>query len=407
MIPGTLAASLILGQKGWTSALDDSKLKGAIVAAIVTDTTGKVLFERNSQTRVMPASNQKLISTAFALKTFGTEKTWKTQIWLDSMVALVVAEGDPMLTPERLVVAKEQFSKNSVSAVQIWQAYQKEVPDSWQVGDLPNRYAPVIHALTFEKAGVELWFTGKGPVFKPYQPRIEIVEDDFIKPKFTYNAPLATLFVREAPLDQSKPADTLSDPDPSSSVLDYLVGSTSYKREDLDKRPNIDRAPDITLNSPPITEILKVCLQKSDNCLAEHLLTTSSGGEAKSVYDWLTSIGWEKNSFKVADGSGLSRKNNVTAADIAKLLKWSYDQPTRKIWLDSLARPGVGTLANRLKGTTFFGKTGTLDMVSALSGYVQCKDGSTKIVSVILNHYGCSAAEAQNCIDRFVENVRG
>jgi D-alanyl-D-alanine carboxypeptidase len=92
---------------------------------------------------------------------------------------------------------------------------------------------------------------------------------------------------------------------------------------------------------------------------------------------------------------------------MAKLLRWSYDQPTRQIWLDSLARPGVGTLANRLKGTTFFGKTGTLDMVSSLSGYVQCKDGSLKIVSVIVNHYGCTTGEAQSCIDRFIENVRG
>jgi D-alanyl-D-alanine carboxypeptidase/D-alanyl-D-alanine-endopeptidase (penicillin-binding protein 4) len=136
-------------------------------------------------------------------------------------------------------------------------------------------------------------------------------------------------------------------------------------------------------------------------------LTSSTNGQTKNLADWLISIGWEKNSFKVADGSGLSRKNNVTAANIAKLLKWSYDQSTRHIWLDSLARPGVGTLANRLKGTTFFGKTGTLDMVSSLSGYVKCKDGSLKIVSVIVNHYGCTTSETQSCIDRFIENVRG
>lgn len=407
MITGTLAASMVLGQRTWGAALDDPKLKGAIVAAVVTDTSGRVLFERNGATRVMPASNQKLLSTAFALKNFGATKTWKTQMWFDSMVALVAAEGDPLLTPERLASAKELFAKNSVVAIQLWQAYQNEVPDSWQVGDLPNRYAPIIHALTFEKAGVELWFTGKGPVFKPYQPRIEIVEDDFIKPKFLYNVPLGKLFVREAPSGQSSAVDTLSDPDPSSSVLDYLAGSTSYKREDLSSRPKLERAPDVSLESPPLSEIAKICLQKSDNCLAEHLMTQSTNGQTKQINDWLTSIGWEKNSFKVADGSGLSRKNNVTASNIAKLLKWSYDQPTRQIWLDSLARPGVGTLANRLKGTTFFGKTGTLDMVSALSGYVKCKDGSLKIVSVILNHYGCTAGEAQGCIDRFIENVRG
>lgn len=398
---------LNLAQMELGAALDHPKLKGAIVAAIVTDSNGKVLFQRNAQTRVMPASNQKLLSCAFALSTFGAQKTWKTQFWLQPMVALVSAEGDPTLTPAKLEPVKEAFSNQTVTAVQLWQAYKNPVPDSWQVGDLPNRYAPIVHALTFEKAGVELWFTGKGPVFKPYTPRIEIVENDFIRPKFEYNAPLAKLYVREAPSDQSKAADTLSDPDPSSSVLDHLVGNTSYHLEDLSSKPSIDTKPDFTLESPPLKDIETTCLQKSDNCLAEHLFTQANLASKVKMSDWLQSIGWEKGSFNIADGSGLSRKNNVTAENIAKLLRYSYSQPTRQIWLDSLARPGVGTLANRLKGTQFFGKTGTLDMVSSLSGYVKCKDGTVKIVSVILNHYGCTTGEAQAQIDRFIENVRG
>ena len=44
-------------------------------------------------------------------------------------------------------------------------------------------------------------------------------------------------------------------------------------------------------------------------------------------------------------------------------------------------------------------------MVSSLSGFVKCKDGETRIVSVVLNHYGCSESEAKTIIDRFIENV--
>ncbi len=407
MITGTLAASMILVQKNWGAPLDDTKLKGAIVGAVVTDTSGKVLFERNGSTRLMPASNQKLLSCAFALKTFGAEKKFTTQFLVGPSVAVINAGGDPTLSPERLAPIKEMFAKQGVNAVQLYQAYKQEIPDSWQVGDLPNRYAPVVHALTFEKAGVELWFGAKGAYFKPYTPRIEVVETDFLKQAYRYDAPLAKLMVKAQPNDQSKALDTLSDPDPSASVLDYLVGSTVYAREDVLKPAYLGQAQEVYLDSPPLAEITKTCLQKSDNCLAEHLLANSTKGNSKLLADWLISIGWERNSFKLADGSGLSRKNNVTASNIAKLLKWSYDQPTRQIWLDSLAKPGVGTLANRLNGTTFFGKTGTLDMVSSLSGYVQCKDGSLKIVSVIVNHYGCTTGEAQGAIDRFIENVRG
>ncbi|MEI7577270.1 MAG: D-alanyl-D-alanine carboxypeptidase [Armatimonadota bacterium] len=411
MITGTLAASIILAQKGWGAALDDSKLKGAIVGAVVMDTSGKVLFERNGTTRLMPASNEKLVTCAFALNTFGPEKKFTTRFMVGPMVAAISAEGDPTLTPERLAPIREMFVKNNVYTVELWEAYHLSPPDSWQIGDLPNRYAPVVHALTFEKAGVEAWLGPNGISFKPYTPRIDVDESDVtdgqIVPKYAYNPGQGKIRLNMPRPSADRVLDTISDPSPSDSVLDYLVGKLEYKRMQNTKRPYLNQAQEVYLNSPPLKEIEATCLQKSDNCLAEHLYANANVNSKVKLTDWLSSIGWEKNSFKVADGSGLSRKNNVTTANMAKLLKWSYDQPTRQIWLDSLARPGVGTLANRLKGTTFFGKTGTLDMVSALSGYVQCKDGSLKIVSVIVNHYGCSAGEAQSCIDRFIENVRG
>ena len=44
-------------------------------------------------------------------------------------------------------------------------------------------------------------------------------------------------------------------------------------------------------------------------------------------------------------------------------------------------------------------------MVSALSGYVKCTNGKTRIVSVILNQYGCSETDAREALDQFIENV--
>ena len=411
MITGTIAASMILGQKAWGAALDDTKLKGAIVGAVVTDTNGKVLFERNAQTRLMPASNEKLVTCAFALKTFGPEKKFMTRFLVGPMVAAISAEGDPTLSPERLEPLKDLFAKNNVYTVELWEAYHLSPPDSWQIGDLPNRYAPVVHALTFEKAGVEAWLGPKGISFKPYSPRIEVDESDVtdgqMVPKYSYNPILGKIRLNTPRPASDKVLDTISDPSPSDSVLDFLVGKLEYKRVQNAKRPYLNQAQEVVLDSPMLKDIETTCLQKSDNCLAEHLYANATLNSKIKLGDWLNSIGWERNSYNIADGSGLSRKNNLTAANIAKLLRWSYDQPTRQIWLDSLAKSGVGTLANRLKGTTFFGKTGTLDMVSALSGYVQCKDGSLKIVSVIVNHYGCTTGEAQSCIDRFIENVRG
>lgn len=126
----------------------------------------------------------------------------------------------------------------------------------------------------------------------------------------------------------------------------------------------------------------------------------------KSISEWLRSnIGLSDDYFKIEDGSGLSRKNQTTVRNISKLLKWTTEQKTSELWQESLAHSGFGTLAKRLKGVDFIGKTGSLDMVSALSGFVKCRDGETRIVSVILNHYGCSESDARDVIDRFIENV--
>src|SRR6185503_14276570 len=90
---------------------------------------------------------------------------------------------------------------------------------------------------------------------------------------------------------------------------------------------------------------------------------------------------------------------------IVKLLQWSMKQPTRDVWLDALVKPGSGTLNDRLKGVPFTGKTGTLDMVVALSGYVHTKKDRTLTVSLILNHFTCGEKDARTIADDFIKKL--
>jgi D-alanyl-D-alanine carboxypeptidase/D-alanyl-D-alanine-endopeptidase (penicillin-binding protein 4) len=101
------------------------------------------------------------------------------------------------------------------------------------------------------------------------------------------------------------------------------------------------------------------------------------------------------------DGSGLTRANLVTTRSIAKLLTWAAMQPTGAVWKASLASPSTGTLSHRLNGLKFFGKTGTLSGVTALSGYLQTSKGANLVVSVIVNGYSCSEAQAVAAVDHF------
>jgi D-alanyl-D-alanine carboxypeptidase/D-alanyl-D-alanine-endopeptidase (penicillin-binding protein 4) len=405
-----ILASLLVVPSIWAAPLESPKLKGAITAAIVTELDGSVLFERFADTRVMPASNEKLFTCAFALAQRGKDYTSKTRIWRTDDSIQIVADGDPTLDSSKLAEVRTLLGKVSEAKVFLKQAYVQDRPDSWQLGDAPNRYAPAIHAFSVDKAGFEVWLGPEGVKFKPHEPeikKIQLLDSSGSKSSVKFN-PLASelTVLGPMPLVDTK-VDTLSDPNPSETALKILTGSgTAKELKDVPTALN-----DITLSSPPISQLISDCLKPSDNCLAEHLLFIGSAkptySEAqKSISQWLIkSVGLEAWAFKVEDGSGLSRKNITTARSVSKLLAWAAKQPTFNLWQNSLAASGAGTLAKRLKGIDFKGKTGTLAMVSALSGYVKCTNGKTRIVSVILNQYGCSETDAREALDQFIENV--
>jgi D-alanyl-D-alanine carboxypeptidase/D-alanyl-D-alanine-endopeptidase (penicillin-binding protein 4) len=403
-----IAAAIL--QNNLSAPLEDPKLNGAIVTAIVCETNGKVLFQKNADLRVMPASNQKLLTCAYALNFRGDFKP-KTQFWLSDGEVTVAAEGDATLTSEQLAPLRDKVSALDVRVAKVWQAYQAERPDTWQIGDAPNRYGPATHAFSIDKSGFELWATPKGIDFRPHRPFLSKFQFDESgeELKFEFNPLASSLFASGKLPAKEVRLDTCSDPNPCRSAVLALAGKDEVELQNLKNRP--EASPDVVIEGPPVNKMIAQCLQPSDNNLAEHLVFLGTQEKTRraatsKIAQWLqTEVGWEKGTFNVADGSGLSRKNIVTARNISKLLVHQYQRKTQQLWLNSMASNTKGTLAKRLKNVDFFGKTGTLDMVSALSGYVKCKNGSTKIVSVILNHYSCSSGEAQQIIDRFIENV--
>ncbi len=132
----------------------------------------------------------------------------------------------------------------------------------------------------------------------------------------------------------------------------------------------------------------------SQNMFAESLLkrmgrslTGASGswknGPAAVLLSLRKRLGTSSASVNIADGSGMSRNNRVTARIIVKLLRSLHkdsDSQKAEIFRRSLAEAGVdGTLEDRLtklEGATVYGKSGYLREVSALSGYIVFSDGN-------------------------------
>lgn len=161
------------------------------------------------------------------------------------------------------------------------------------------------------------------------------------------------------------------------------------------------------LESPPLREIAATTMKVSNNLYTETILWTL--GEVSRNISYTAKVG-DSGQLGIAevkrflsdaripfsdvvqhDGSGLSRHNLVTPSAVATLYTYMAKQSRyAQAWRDSLTIGGVdGTLARRFKGTMALGnirgKTGTVDQVSALSGYVTTAGGEELVVSIIVN----------------------
>ena len=100
--------------------------------------------------------------------------------------------------------------------------------------------------------------------------------------------------------------------------------------------------------------------------------------------------GVPQSDFNLDDGSGLSRQNVISPRALARVLAYDYYNKNRQVYLDSLSVAGVdGTLAERFRGTDLQkrirGKSGFIEGVSTLSGYLFTKDGQCYAFSIMMN----------------------
>jgi serine-type D-Ala-D-Ala carboxypeptidase/endopeptidase (penicillin-binding protein 4) len=176
------------------------------------------------------------------------------------------------------------------------------------------------------------------------------------------------------------------------------------------------------IESPPLALIAAKTMKPSQNMYTETLLWTlgehlgrnanpnldSSTLGINLVKDFLRSIGLTDDAIVQYDGSGLSRHNLITPNAVAQLYVHMAKQAKyQQAWRDSLTVAGVdGTLRNRFAGTAaaanMRGKTGTIDQVSALSGYVRTAGGEELVVSLVINGVAGETRQRTSVLDEIV-----
>jgi len=166
--------------------------------------------------------------------------------------------------------------------------------------------------------------------------------------------------------------------------------------------------------SAPVLEDLQITAKVSQNLHAELALravarhrrtdgSRDSGLEEMKAF--LSESGLPPDSYRFADGSGLSRLDLVTPAAVLQLLRAMYTSPLREQWIGLLPIAGQdGSLNARFTASPALGrihaKTGTLTHVSALSGYAQRRDGTWVAFSILVNNHNGRTLDVRGVIDQ-------
>ena len=149
--------------------------------------------------------------------------------------------------------------------------------------------------------------------------------------------------------------------------------------------------PLVSFDSWPLADVISKVNKHSNNVMARQLLLTlaaekygAPGTEANGrrvVTDWLQEHGLDVSNVVFANGAGLSRSSRMTAKQMAELLRYAYGRPYMPEFLSSMSLTGLdGTTSRRFAETDQLTgrahvKTGSLDHVSAIAGYLQARSG--------------------------------
>jgi serine-type D-Ala-D-Ala carboxypeptidase/endopeptidase (penicillin-binding protein 4) len=197
------------------------------------------------------------------------------------------------------------------------------------------------------------------------------------------------------------------------------VAGQAVDIDDLPVRPDWSGATVLhTHRSPPLSELAKPLLKESINLYAEAVLRIATGRDGPrttaagldAVRARLESWGIPGDGIQIVDGSGLSRRDVVSAETLVTILQRFHKDDGASPFMQALAVAGRdGTLASRMKGTeaegNAIGKSGSMSNIRTLAGYVKTADGEPLAFAIMANNFEGPAAGVTATIDRLVARL--
>ncbi len=357
-----------------------SKLPSSTHAAVLifNPLTQDTIFALNPAASMIPASNTKLFTTATALSELGGDFVLKTSLLTedkdinDGIIngnLYIKGYGNSLFSQEDLEKCVNELKQKGIKKITGKivgdDSYFDDVytRDDWIRDEVANVKLPPISALVLDR-NRKVVYRKRGRHTRRYLINIK-------------NPPLnAAESLRSELLNQDIRVES-----------NAVQGITP------------DDAVEITSSGITLRNLLQEINKHSDNFLAECLFKTLgaevSGKQGNAFFSTQAILSFIKDNgifsegSSIVDGSGISRYDQITVGALAGVLeKMYFDLAHFDDFYNSLSIAGVdGTLHHRMKGTraedNFHGKTGTLNGVSSLSGYVTTASGDDLILSII------------------------
>lgn len=421
----------------------DSQFNHATISLyIVESRTGKIIFDKNSQTGLAPASCLKIITSTTAFELLGKDYTYKTKLGYDGKIdsgilkgnIYVVGSGDPTLgswrykgTTENILLTNfiRSIKARGIQKIKglvlgddrIWGT--QRIPDGWIWQDIGNYYGAGASGLNWrenqydlilrsgKKIGDFVKITSTRPKFLP---GIHLINELSSAEKgsgdnaYIYLAPDAeTGFIRGTiPVNEDSFVITGSMPDAGKLLAASIYQSIAPDKNYTDNNINYLKGkakwkqPDsifYTYTSPPLDSIIYWFLKRSVNLYGEALVKTigyekikvgSTDAGIKVIRDFWSKEGIERSSLKIIDGSGLSPANRVTTKALVTVMQYAKDQN----WFSSFYYD-----LPEINGIKM--KDGYINGVRSYTGYMKNKQGVEYTFSFTINNFDGSASSVR------------
>ena len=447
----------------WPASLDSSLARAGIPRSATSllvqevDSGATTMSHRISEP-MNPASVMKLVTTFAALDQLGPTFTWKTRLAAAGPIRdgalggdlYVAGGGDPRLSRERLWLMLRELRSRGIRRIDgdvlIDRSHFKLPPhDPGAFDQRPLRpYNVGASALNVDYGSIPLRLepTPTGARASLDLPPAGLLIDNRIRRSTqgacsdpasqlsasTRDSGGSTVLVLEGALPPSCTAgfDWNLAPLPPERLFEGLFrtlwrelgGEIGGRFRDGSLPPDVPLL--VESSSPALPEVLRDMNKWSNNVIARHVLATlgaqaepgrdSVEAGARVVEASLKAAGITTDGLVIENGAGLSRRERITARSLGQLLQAAWRSRTMPELVSSLPIAGRdGTARRRVANSPSAGaahiKTGTLDGVRSLAGYVLGASGRRYVVVLMINHPNAGAA--RDTQDALLEWVAG